>query len=115
MEFLKRLFKGRINRRNYAIGFVFSLLIPAFWLAVYFLASMVYGFLRIYQSPWVFNVFYILFMVSWIGFILSLHIRRSHDLGQSGWLTILLYVPFANMVILFYFLFYKGTPEQNRQ
>ena len=37
-------------------------------------------------------------------------IRRCHDLGQSGWLTLLTFVPCVNFGFLLYLLFAPGKP-----
>lgn len=41
-------------------------------------------------------------------------IRRLNDLGKSGWMSLLLLVPFANLILLLYLLFAKGDPLPNR-
>jgi uncharacterized membrane protein YhaH (DUF805 family) len=42
-----------------------------------------------------------------VGFILA--IRRAHDMGHSGWLSLLILVPLANL----WFIFAPGTPTAN--
>lgn len=42
-----------------------------------------------------------------------LDIRRCHDMGKSGWLTLLLFVPFVNMIWVLVLLFKKGTEGEN--
>lgn len=51
----------------------------------------------------------------YIGFVAV--IRRLHDLGRSGWWSLLMFVPLVNFVSLIYLLFAKGgafafTPEE---
>jgi uncharacterized membrane protein YhaH (DUF805 family) len=38
----------------------------------------------------------------------SVHIRRLHDLDQTGWFTLILLVPCANALLGFYLLFFPG-------
>lgn len=43
----------------------------------------------------------------------SLLIRRAHDLGYSGWMTLLYLIPFVNFIMLIYFFFARGTEGAN--
>ena len=52
---------------------------------------------------------YALFIVSYW----SLLIRRAHDLGYSGWLTLLFLLPLVNLCMLIYFLCARGTEGDN--
>lgn len=40
-------------------------------------------------------------------------IRRLHDLGQTGWLSLLMFVPLINIGFMLYVMFAKGTPANN--
>ena len=42
-----------------------------------------------------------------------LDIRRCHDMGKSGWWTLLLFVPFVNLIWALVLLFKKGTEGEN--
>ncbi|HUB93000.1 MAG TPA: DUF805 domain-containing protein [Verrucomicrobiae bacterium] len=44
----------------------------------------------------------------------SAYVRRLHDLNQSGWLTLLILVPFVGIPLFLYLLFAPGTREQNK-
>ncbi|WP_294034099.1 DUF805 domain-containing protein [uncultured Moraxella sp.] len=41
-------------------------------------------------------------------------IRRLHDLGKTGWMSLLLLVPLVNLILLLYLLFAKGEPLPNQ-
>lgn len=45
---------------------------------------------------------------------IMLMIRRLHDLNRSGWWWLLLIVPFINLALIIYILFFKGTVGPNR-
>jgi uncharacterized membrane protein YhaH (DUF805 family) len=45
---------------------------------------------------------------------LAVQVRRLHDIGWSGWLVLLNFVPFANIVILLILLFKEGQPGANQ-
>jgi Tfp pilus assembly major pilin PilA len=40
-------------------------------------------------------------------------IQRLHDLNKSGWMSLLLLVPLANIYIIVLLIFFKGTPGRN--
>ena len=45
-----------------------------------------------------------------LGVVLSASVRRAHDLGHSGWLTLILIIPLSS----FYFLFAPGQKVANK-
>ena len=49
-----------------------------------------------------------------LSFVVSLYVRRIHDIGKSAWWLLLLLVPFLNYVVVFYLLFKKGEASRNR-
>ncbi|MDD3066858.1 MAG: DUF805 domain-containing protein [Candidatus Gracilibacteria bacterium] len=46
--------------------------------------------------------------------VLSLYVKRSHDLGWNGWAVLLICVPLVNIIYLFYFLFVSGDIGDNK-
>lgn len=44
----------------------------------------------------------------------SIYIRRLHDLNQSGWLSLLIFVPLVNFGFLIYALCFKGSEGMNK-
>lgn len=71
MEYFKRLFQGRMNRQTYLVGVIPLLLI------LFILAET--------QSPK--NPPVIAWIILFIDglFLSSIHFRRFHDVGKSGW------------------------------
>ncbi|TCM70979.1 uncharacterized membrane protein YhaH (DUF805 family) [Acinetobacter calcoaceticus] len=49
-----------------------------------------------------------------IYFSFVIMIRRLHDLDQSGWLSLLNFVPLANVGLIVYLIFFKGSEGSNR-
>jgi uncharacterized membrane protein YhaH (DUF805 family) len=40
--------------------------------------------------------------------------RRLNDLGQTGWLSLLMLVPLVNLILAIYILFFPGQPANNQ-
>lgn len=85
----EKLFQGRIDNMNY------------FWFAI---SSIVLSL--------------ILGMIPVIGWLISLAlavvgvgatIRRLHDIGQTGWLTLICFIPVVGLLLIVYLCWKKGT------
>lgn len=95
MNPVKNLFKGRLNRRNYLLGFIIQ------WIIYIILTSILE------------NAFFILFaLFFFMGF--SLNARRLHDLGYSGWFNLLIIIPFVGLLLLLYLLIAPGQKIENK-
>lgn len=101
MEFIKKLFIGRINRRNFLAGlicsaiFSFSLLIIGTWLNQY-------------------GLFYYITIIFLIIAVFSLYCRRFHDLGHSGWYSLIGYIPYVGIILLLYLFLGEGNKGANK-
>jgi uncharacterized membrane protein YhaH (DUF805 family) len=84
-------FNGRIRRREYAFSYLiyFALLIVFSLVSVQFAGSAADDSLGI--------GFFIVFIPCWI-FLLAQAVKRSHDLGNSGWFVL---IPFYGLWLLF--------------
>jgi uncharacterized membrane protein YhaH (DUF805 family) len=51
--------------------------------------------------------------IALIAFSFILIIQRLHDLNKSGWLSLLILVPLANIYLLVLLIFFKGTEGRN--
>ena len=128
-----RLFKGRINRRNYLIGALLFLGIPILLLLINIGKQLIFGpslsaevFVdgkpltnlapRIFDTVLVILTAIITPITLIIGmpFAISLQIRRLHDLGQSGWLLLLQFVPFVGIIFPLCLFFWPGTATDNK-
>ncbi len=106
MNYVKNLYNGRINRKNYGLGLLF------FFLVLILFGVILAGTLASYDSTFIIIILlaiYVIFVVH----ILSLHVRRLHDLGKSGWKTLLLIIPLVNFIILIWLLFAKSEENNN--
>lgn len=58
----------------------------------------------------------IAFVLTYLAYMICLwilNIQRCHDLNKSGWFSLLLLVPVANMFVALYMLFAPGTAGKN--
>jgi uncharacterized membrane protein YhaH (DUF805 family) len=94
---LSKLFRGRINRINFFLGFMLSL-IPGYLMILLFAVNDTLG--------WVGMVIYFTYLA-------SLGLRRLHDTGQSGW-WLLLGIPPLTQFMVIYLILAGGQPNANK-
>lgn len=95
---------GRLNRKPYIIRLIILQVIGIISEIFIDLAGLDAGtgfFLRLIR-----------FMLIGIPGI-TLLIRRLHDLNRNGWLWLLIFVPFVNLLFLIYVFCFKGTVGPN--
>ncbi len=102
MNYIKQLYSGRINRKNYALGLLFA--IVAFGLLFTIL---------IFWGTFLHGVLTIILYITFITFVFSLHVRQLHDRGDSGWGALFLLIPIFNLVFFALLLFEKGEEKEN--
>ena len=44
---------------------------------------------------------------------LSLYVRRLHDINLSGWLLLIIFIPFIGLITIIYFMCLKGNERNN--
>lgn len=98
----KNLFTGRIKRIPFAIGSFFANSIFGLFLFYY------YGNLRfdLYLYLWA------LFAIC-LFFLISLMVRRLHDIDKSGFWVFVFVLPILNILMIFFLLIYPGKEESN--
>ncbi len=52
------------------------------------------------------------FLISLV-LIISVSIRRLHDINYSGWYFLLIFIPFLNIILIFFLFLKKGKIEKN--
>ena len=102
------LYKGRIGRLGY--------LAAAVYVALYFIIAIGIGFIG--RGSRVMNIVAILMGVVGVVAILllsiSLNVRRWHDIGQSGWLTLLSLIPAVGGIVFIVLLLIPGNDGPNQ-
>lgn len=115
---IRDLYKGRLSRKSWLLGLLLGWIM--FLLAIGALGIVEAIFLPIFENYSISDFiqglsliaivyFYIIFVI----FIFSLHVRRWHDVGRSGWFSVLLFIPLVNLLILLYLCLGKGQDGSN--
>ena len=103
---------GRSSRGNY---WRFMLVIALLWALMYMVCALI-GWANADDSDqfiaWVFLVF--IMIVFTIVPVVTITIRRLHDVNQSGWLALLMVVPVIGPLVLLNWTVKAGDPEENR-
>ena len=97
-------FDGKIGKKQYLISFLILLAIGivfGFVLGLIFGMLGLGGLLQILLLP----VQILLAIASF-----SIAIRRFHDLGKSGWFSLLLLIPLVNLLVIIYLCIADGKP-----
>lgn len=114
IKYIKKLFSGRIGRKNYGLGLLFF--IGSVYLLILLIAILASMFLS-EDSSFGFFVIVVLYVALYVAFIVhifSLHARRFHDLGDSAWRVLLFFIPLVNLIIIISLLTTKGKDEANK-
>ena len=105
-EQLKRdyaTFTGRLGlamyRKQFVILFVISLIINV--IATMIASSIISLIAFIISIPIAIGMF-------------SITIRRLHDIGQTGWLSLLLFIPLVNLALIIYLLIAESSVTPNK-
>lgn len=108
------VYTGRLNRLGYFMVSVYwSLLL----LALIVVATVVtmYGKNNAAVTNIGIGIYVLCFVLIAVTYFFTIGalIRRLHDMNQSGWLAILVLVPFVNSILSIIVLFVPGTPGPN--
>jgi uncharacterized membrane protein YhaH (DUF805 family) len=107
MKFISNMLKGRINRRNYILGLVYSFVL--FFLSVYIISLIVPA----GTSNPIIEIPIFIILTFPLLFNISLSVRRSHDLNKSGYFVFLFVIPLVNLFAYLYLFLSKGIDEKN--
>ena len=118
MENIKKLFRGRLSRKNYLLALlmvpiimIISLFIVLFITAVALNLAWNIGLDLGSITILLRSISLVLIVVLSSIFVLSFHIRRLHDMGKSGWWVILSF--FFTPVFLMWVLISGSDKQEN--
>ncbi len=116
---LRKLYGGRINRKNWITGVLLSavaliLVMGAIGFITTLISSDYSDSLLAGIVEIIIGIAAIYIYAIYVIFIFSLHTRRFHDLGQNGWLSVLLFIPIINFLTFLYLCFAKGQESSNK-
>ncbi len=118
MNSVRRLFTGRVNRSNWLTGFIAVSVISFVLILVLDLAlgftSLALQLTGLNVLFWIVAAVIVVIVLVWSVLAISLHVRRLHDLDNSGWWLLLALIPFVAFLLFLYFLIRKGTPDSNK-
>lgn len=101
---LDNLFSGRIGRKHWWLG-VISVI------GFLVILGLLIDELLINISD---SIFFVSVVIIYIAPLLSIHIRRLHDLNHPGWMVLLFAVPIANLILLLLLSLSAGSSVENK-
>jgi len=108
MKKIGNLFVGRIGRKHWILGFV---IVFVGYVIIAFMLGLTLG---LFVSDDVLTALVYLAYIPVVIFLWSLHIRRLHDLGHSGWVSLALLVPLVNLALIVLFVVSAGKSDANK-
>lgn len=106
---------GRFGRMSYLAWLFVSSIIT---MIILIAGMMLFGGMGALNDPAAFStpllIIFILIYIAFIYFSFIFLIRRLHDLNQSGWLSLIMLIPFVNLIFALYVVFAKGTEGINK-
>ena len=111
---LSGMWAGRIGRRQYLVNYLILTVggvILGFPLAFWFGLS-IYN-VSLAEALLSFLVLFILSIIQTV-FVFSLHIRRLHDINQTGLWSLLTLLPFIGFLLLLALIFIGGDSTSNK-
>lgn len=100
-------FSGRARRKEYWMFFLVHVLIIV-------LVSMFDVFAGTYHVETGYGLFASLYMLGMAIPVLSVTARRLHDIGKSGWMQLIGFIPIIGVIVMFVLLVLDGEPDENK-
>ena len=107
--------KGRVNRKRYFLrGLLLGVIATIVSIPIHVANVYENSGYRVDDTLEIFALLsgilvFLIYIPMWFNII-----RRCHDIDKSGWWSLLMLVPFVNIVFGLYILFKKGTAGRNR-
>ena len=119
MNYIKRIYSGRIGRKNYILGWLFfSLLFLVSAAALLGAISLLYAPARGSSALILFSFLELAVLFAmWVVLAIhnfSLHVRRFHDIGADGLWSLFIFIPFIGQLVFIVLFLYKGNGSTNK-
>ncbi len=103
-EVLKKyaVFSGRSGRAEYWYFFLFNIIIS---IALHIISSAIGDEM---------NILSLIYGLAILVPGLAVIVRRLHDIGKSGWMILILFIPFIGVIWAIVLLATKGQPGENK-
>ena len=115
VTYVDRLYRGRIDRKNYLLGLFFYIIVTIFLLRIVLIPFFVWG-AGNYNSTFgnaIADVMILIYLVAAFH-IIPLFVRRCHDIGCSILFLFFLVVPICNILLFIMFVVSKSERQTNR-
>lgn len=112
IEFIKECISSnwRLNRKKFWLYLIWFYLIIIFIVGIF----QVIADNSTYITSWFIDVIAFFWWISFIIVSFSTYIKRLHDLDKSWWLSLLAFVPLANIYLFIICWFFKWTEWPNK-
>lgn len=100
-------FEWRINRAPF---WGYSILVSVIYIIISWLLTVA----AISSGNETLGIIGQLFIIPMIWISFALYVKRLHDLDKKGWISLLLFVPFANIYVFIVCGFFKWTNGSNK-
>ncbi len=107
------LFQGRVSRTVYFLSTI-SLSILTSSVIQFGKAAIVSVNIDILLLEFILMLGLLVFVVFLVLAQIGLHIKRWHDMGKSGWWTLLMAIPLINLFVVLALFFIPGDPKKNK-
>lgn len=106
--------QGRFGRLSYLAWNALSSIILYLFLIIPIVSFGYYSQpqdLQALSTPLIFIL--IIFTLAFFYLYITFMIRRLHDVNQTGWFALLIFIPLVNLILALYLLFAPGTQGEN--
>lgn len=105
-------FKGRVNRGNFWLVLIPLFLISA-GIQVAIISSMS-NMSRGDSNTMGFVIMSALFYIPALWILIATYVKRWHDINKSGWWSLILLIPWVNLLVILFLGLAPGTAGANR-
>lgn len=100
-------FSGRARRKEF---WMFVLFYYIFAFAIFLLDSLLVYALSWYNSSYILTFYVLAMIIPWI----TVSVRRMHDVGYTGWMIFVSFIPIIGTVWYLLLMIKDGDPAENK-